>query len=85
MQAPQVARNNPNASLAASLTPLSALVVWVSGKIGAHLTATQAVAVGGGIVTGGLWVGRAGGRAMGFFAKRGIVGLARMIWRGEQT
>ncbi len=82
MQAPAQVKNNPNASLAGGLTGVSTLVVYVAGLVGANLTTTQAVLIGGGITTGGLWAGRAGARAAAFFAKRGVVGMARMMWRG---
>ena len=70
---PATVRKNPNASLAGGLTGLSALVVSVSGWLGAALTATQAVAISGGITTLGLFIG-----------KRGIVGVARMVWKGGE-
>lgn len=85
MQAPAPVKRNPNASLAGGLTGVSTLVVYVAGLIGASLTTTQAVLIGGGITTGGLWLGKAGGRAMAFFAKRGVVGMARLVWRGDRS
>ena len=72
MAAPPVISNNPNASLAGGLTGVSAFVVAVSGWLGASLTATQAVAISGGITTAGLWIGR-----------KGICGVARLIWKGD--
>lgn len=63
---------HPNASVAGGLTGVSALVVAVAGWLGASLTTTQAVAISGAITTLGLLIGR-----------KGIRGLARMIWRGQ--
>lgn len=71
--APPLVQQHPNASLAGGLTGLSALVVAVAGWLGAALTATQAVAISGGITTLGLLIG-----------KRGVKGLARLLWKGEQ-
>jgi hypothetical protein len=65
-------QSHPNATVAGGLTGLSALVVAVAGWLGAAITATQAVAISGGITTVGLLIG-----------KRGVRGLARLLWRGD--
>jgi hypothetical protein len=72
MAAPAPVQAHPNATVAGGLTGLSALVVAVAGWFGAAITATQAVAISGGITTVGLLIG-----------KRGIRGLARVVWRGQ--
>lgn len=79
MQAPAPVRNNPNASLAGGLSAVSLLVVNVAGWSGVSLTTGQAVVIGGAVTTAGLWVGKAGA----LVASRGIVGICRMIWRGD--
>ena len=70
--APQVVKNNPNASLAGGLTFVGVGVAWLTGHFGWGLTGEEQVVLSGGITTGGLWIGR-----------NGIRGIAKRIWKGN--
>jgi hypothetical protein len=83
MQAPAPIRQNPNASLAVGATPLTMLVAYGADRLGWKLEPWQAAGVAGGLLAATLWVGKAGARCAAFFAKRGLVGMARLIWRGD--
>ena len=67
--------NHPNAVAAgAGLGPLAILLVWLAGRYGlADVGAEEGAAAAWGITTVGLLVGR-----------RGIRGIARIIWRGSE-
>lgn len=65
---------NGNAIASGSATGFSVLIVWLVGRIGwADLSAEEGALVAGGVTTGLLW-----------FGKRGVRGVARLLWRGEQ-
>lgn len=74
MQAPAPVRQHPNASLATGLGSLGVLLVWLSGNLGWSLNAEEASALSGSLTSLGLLIGR-----------RGIVGIAKLVWRGERT
>lgn len=72
MQAPAPIRQHPNASLATGLGSFGVLLVWVAGNLGLSLNAEEASAASGAVTSIGLVIGR-----------RGIIGIVRMIWRGD--
>jgi len=63
---------HPNAATAAALTLPTVLIVWLAGHTGIDLSAEAAAGIGGGVITVALFVGR-----------RGIKGVARLLWRGD--
>lgn len=80
----ETVRKNPNATLGLALTPVGAAVAWASDRYALGLEPWQSAAVAGGILSGGLWVGRSGARAMAVVSKRGLVGIWRALLFGNQ-
>lgn len=66
-------KNNPNASVAGGTTGLGVIVVFVLGALGVPVPPEVAVAGVGLVSTAVLVIGR-----------RGIRGIARSIWRGNE-
>jgi hypothetical protein len=66
--------NHPNAAAAAVLTGPAAVIVWLAERGGIEMPATVAVTVGGFVIAFGLLVGR-----------KGIRGIARILWRGSES
>lgn len=63
---------HPNAAAAGGSTIPAVLIVWLAGYFGLDLSAEAGALVAGGIIATALFVGR-----------RGIVGVARIVWRGN--
>lgn len=63
--------SHPNATAAAGSGGLAVLVVWLLGMAGVAVSPEVAAAIAGAIATIVLFIGR-----------RGLKGLARIIWRG---
>lgn len=72
MAAPQVVKNNPNATTATGLGGFGIFIVWLLGYCGVSLGAEDATVITGAITSGGLLIG-----------KRGVCGIARLIWKGD--
>lgn len=65
-------RRHPNASVAGGSGALGILLVWILGQFGVALPPEVAAAISTAAATLALVIGR-----------RGLSGLARLIWRGE--
>ena len=65
--------NHPNATVAASLSALSAGGVASADWLGQQISPTLAIALSGGLTTLGLAIGR-----------RGIRGLLQTLWKGTE-
>lgn len=63
---------HPNALTAGGASSLGVLVVWLAGYFGVDLGAEEGAAIAGVAATVALFVGR-----------KGILGLARVLWRGS--
>lgn len=62
---------HPNATAAGATTVAAVLVVWGLGLLGVDVSTEVGIAVAGGLTTAILFVGR-----------RGIKGVASIVWRG---
>lgn len=63
---------NPNAGVAVGSTFPALFVVWLAGHFGIDLSAEAGVVCGGALVAAVLFIGR-----------RGLVGVVRIVWRGN--
>ena len=64
---------HPNASTATGLGGVGVLTVWLLGREGVSLTGEESSVITGAVTSFGLLIG-----------KRGVVGIARMLWRGSE-
>lgn len=72
MTAPQVVQNHPNATLAAGAGGAAGTIIWAASAFGVTVPGTVGAYLATFIATGALAIGR-----------RGIRGIARIIWRGN--
>ncbi len=73
MAAPDVVKRNPNASTAGGLTGVGVFVVWLLGHLHVALSGEDSAVISGAITSGGLWFGR-----------KGVCGVFRLFWKGDQ-
>jgi len=69
---PEPIKHHPNATTAGGLSGAGVFIVWLIGHLGVSLGAEDATIITGAITSTGLLIG-----------KRGICGLARLIWKGD--
>lgn len=63
---------HPNAATATGSIGPAVLLIWLAGHYGIDLNAEQATVATGLFIAAGLFVG-----------KRGVKGVARILWRGD--
>ena len=63
---------HPNALTAGSTTGVGVVVVWLLGHFGVDISAEVGAAIAGGEAAVALFIGR-----------KGILGVAHLIWRGS--
>lgn len=65
-------RGHPNTTVSVGGSGVGVLIVWLAGHFGVSLSAEEGVVIAGAVTTAALFVGR-----------KGLRGIARMIWRGD--
>lgn len=66
--------SHPNALTAGTAASIGVLAVWIAGHFGIKLGAEEAAAIAGAASAVALFIGR-----------NGLIGLARILWRGRNT